>query len=264
MRLQKLIALATDLSRRAAEEAIAKGEVTVNGAVVTVMGTTVDPSVDKVCLRGRLVRTPERFSYLAFYKPRRVVVTKSDPEGRRTIWDYLESWKERVNSAGRLDYESEGLLLLTNDGEMLNSLTHPRHEILKVYVAKVRGEPPQETIEKLKSGIRLEEGKTLPAEIKVVRVEENNTWLQIGIREGKYRQIRRMCETVGHPVLKLKRVSIGPVRLGQMKAGEWRFLSQKEIYNLENALAGKTQKRQSNLKYRKYGRQNHKTNFRRG
>ncbi len=255
MRLQKLIALATDLSRRAAEEAMTRGEVTVNGAVAKVMGTTVDPAIDKVCLKGKPVKAPERFLYLAFYKPRRIVVTKKDPEGRKTIWDYLDNWKEKVNSVGRLDYESEGLILLTNDGEMLNSLTHPRHEILKVYVAKVKGEPTSETIEKLKSGIKLEEGKTLPAEIKVVRVAESNTWLQVGIREGKYRQIRRMCEAVGHPVLKLKRVSIGPIRLGEMKAGEWRFLSQKEIFNLEKALAGKTQS---------HGHRNDKTNFGRG
>jgi pseudouridine synthase len=261
MRLQKLIALASELSRRTAEEAIAKGAVTVNGAVVTAMGTSVDPAVDKVCVNGKPLQLPTRFFYLAMYKPRRVLVTKGDPRGRKTVWDYLEGWREKLNSAGRLDYESEGLLLLTNDGEMINSLTHPKHEIKKVYVAKVKGEPTEQTIEKLRSGIALEEGKTLPAEIKVVRVAESNMWLQIAIREGKYRQIRRMCEAVGHPVLKLKRVSIGPVRLGQMKAGEWRYMSQKEVYNLEQALAGRAL---AGRVRQKHGPQNYKRHFGRG
>jgi len=253
MRLQKMIALATDLSRRAAEEAIAKGEVTVNGKTVTVMGTQVDSATDKVCLKGKPLGLPHRFHYLAFYKPRRVLVTKSDPEGRRTIWYYLETWKERLNSVGRLDYESEGLLLLTNDGTMLNALTHPRHEIEKVYVVKVKGEPPKEVVEKLTNGVELEDGITLPAKVKVVRKAEANTWIEIHIREGRYRQIRRMCEAVGFPALKLKRVSIGPIRLGQMNAGEWRFLGQKEVGQLDRALKGKT-----------HGHQFNKTNFGRG
>lgn len=242
-----MIALATDLSRRTAEEAIAKGEVTVNGKTITVMGTQVDGSTDKVCLKGRPISLPQRFHYLAFYKPRRVLVTKSDPEGRRTIWHYLETWKDKLNSVGRLDYESEGLLLLTNNGSMLNALTHPRHEIKKVYVVKVKGEPPEKVIEKLKTGVELEDGITLPAEAKVVRVAETNTWLEIHIREGRYRQIRRMCEAVGFPALKLKRVSIGPIRLGQMKAGEWRFLNQKEVYNLEKALTAKNTEKAQRL-----------------
>jgi pseudouridine synthase len=239
MRLQKLIALTTELSRRTAEQAIAKGLVTVNGTVVTVMGTTVDPLKDKVYFKGRPLRTPERFYYLAFYKPRRVLVTKNDPEGRPTIWEYLESWKGKLNSAGRLDFESEGLILLTNDGEMLNALTHPRHEIFKIYEAKVRGVPAKETLDNLKNGVRLDDGKTLPAEVRVLSVKESNAWIEISIREGRYRQIRRMCEAVGHDVLKLKRVSVGPIRLARMKPGEWRFLSQKEVSSLREALATK-------------------------
>lgn len=240
MRLQKLIALTTELSRRAAEEAIAKGCVTVNGEVVTVMGTTVDPAKDKVCFRGRPLRAPERFQYLAFYKPRRVLVTKNDPEGRPTIWEYMESWKGKLNSAGRLDFDSEGIILLTNDGEMLNALTHPRHEIYKVYEAKVRGVPTKETIEKLKDGVRLDDGKTLPALVRVMSIKESNAWIEISIREGRYRQVRRMCEAVGHEVLKLKRVSVGPIRLGRMRAGEWRFLSRKEVDSLKKSLTAET------------------------
>jgi len=238
MRLQRLIALTTDLSRRAAEKAIARGEVTVNGKTVTQMGTVVDSTADKVALKGRPLSLPERFSYIAFYKPRRVLVTKSDPQGRRTIWHYLEKWKERVNSVGRLDYESEGLLLLTNDGTMLNMLTHPSHEVMKVYVVKVKGEPSKDVIGKLTDGVQLDDGVTLPAQVKVMRVAES-------IREGRYRQIRRMCEAVGFPAMKLKRVSVGPIRLGQMKAGEWRFLSQKEVGQLLSSLRGAKATKQS-------------------
>lgn len=229
-----MIALATDLSRRAAEGAIARGEVTVNGTVVTAMGTTVNPAADRVCLKGRLLRIPQRFFYLAFYKPRRVIVTKRDPEGRPTIWDYLERWKEKLNAAGRLDYDSEGLLILTNDGEMLNALTHPRHELIKVYEVKVRGEPSLSTIERLKNGVKLEDGLTLPAQVRVKGAAEKNTWLEIGIREGRNRQVKRMFEAVGHPVMKLKRIAVGPIRIGKIKPGEWRFISEKELEELKS------------------------------
>jgi len=229
-----MIALTTDLSRRAAEISIASGEVAVNGTVVTMMGTSVDIVTDRVCLRGRPLRLPERFLYLAFYKPRRVLVTKRDPQGRHTIWEYLEKWKTQMNSAGRLDYDSEGLLLVTNDGMMLNALTHPRHELVKIYVVKVRGEPTADVIDRLKTGVKLPDGETLPARVKVLKTVEKNAWLEVAIKEGRNRQIRRMCDAIGHPVLKLKRVAVGPVRLGEMRPGEWRFLSQKEISELRN------------------------------
>ncbi len=236
VRLQRLIALTTELSRRAAEQAIARGNVSVNGTVVTAMGTTVDPVKDRVRLSGRELRIPEHFVYIAFYKPRRTMVTKSDPEGRPTIWEMLDRWKGRLNSAGRLDFESEGLIILTNDGSMLNALTHPKHEVWKVYEAKVRGVMDEQAIERLKKGVKLEDGVTLPAEVRAKESADKNSWVEIGIREGRNRQVRRMCEAVGHPVMKLKRISVGPIKLGRMKQGEWRFLNEKELRELKRVM----------------------------
>jgi len=232
MRLQKLIALATTLSRRAAEDAIKRGEVTVNGAVVTKMGTVIDSAVDKICLKERPLRIPRDKVYLAFYKPRKVLVTRRDPHGRATIWNFLDQWKTKLNAIGRLDYDSEGLLILTNDGSMINALTHPSHEIIKTYFVKVHGVPSTKALSQLKEGVNLSDGKTLPAQLKVVKTTGKNTWLEISIREGRNRQIRRMCEAVGHPVLKLKRIAIGPINLRAMKPGQSKILSQKEIHNL--------------------------------
>ena len=234
MRLQKVIAQATKLSRRAAEKAIVAGEVTVNGRVVSILGTKIDPLVDRVCLHGHPLNLPERYYYLAFYKPGGLLVTKEDPQDRPTIWEKLSEWEGILNSAGRLDLNSEGLLLLTNDGELLNKLTHPRHEMRKVYEVKVRGIPTLASINRLQTGVKLEEGKTAPAQVKILRKEKNFSYLEIGIREGRKRQVRRMCKAVGHHVLRLKRVSIGPIKLGKLKSGKWRHLSLKEVAALKS------------------------------
>lgn len=232
MRLQRMIALASSLSRRAAEAAIAQGEITVNGETVTVQGTTVNPLQDRVCLKGVPLYIASQRTYIAYFKPRNVMVTKSDPEGRPTIWDGLHAWKDKLNSVGRLDFESDGLLLLTDDGHFLNLLTHPRHEIWKIYRARVKGEPSQQTLAKLASGIDLTDGRTLPARVKRVDQGGPNALIEIAIREGRNRQVRRMFEASGHPVIMLRRIAIGPVKLGRLTAGQWRYLKGNEVTSL--------------------------------
>ncbi len=233
MRLQRMIALASDLSRRAAEESIAGGEVAVNGETVTKLGTTVDPANDRVTLRGVPLAISLRRTYLAFFKPKNVLVTKSDPKGRPTIWGSLKEWKGKLNSVGRLDFESEGLILLTDDGDFLNMLTHPRHEVWKAYRVRVKGEPKAAEMKQLADGVMLKDGRTLPARVKRVDRGGPNALIEISIREGRNRQVRRMFDAVGHRVIGLRRVSIGPVRLGRLKEGKWRYLSGKEIAELK-------------------------------
>jgi len=227
-----MIALASDLSRRAAEDAISRGEVKVNGEVVTTLGSTVDPRRAIVTLSGKPLTLKLKRNYLAYFKPRDVLVTKSDPQGRPTIWDGLAQWKDKLNSVGRLDFESDGLLLLTDDGDFLNLLTHPKHEVWKVYRVRVKGEPSREQLQRLRDGVEIEDGKTLPARVKRVDKGGTNALIEISIREGRNRQVRRMCEAIGHPVIKLRRVAIGPIRLGGLKEGKWRHLRANEVAQL--------------------------------
>jgi pseudouridine synthase len=229
MRLARMIALSSELSRRAAEEAISRGEVTVNGQVVTKLGTVIDPRTVRVCLKGETLSPKTRAGYIAYYKPRKVLVTKSDPLNRPIIWDQLEEWKDRYNSVGRLDYHSEGLLLITDDGDFLNRLTHPRHGIWKTYQVRVKGVPTAEALGKLRHGIWLDQAKTLPARIRRLDEGDENALFEVCIREGKRRQIRRMFEAIYTPVLRLRRVAIGPVKLGRLKAGQWRQLKPNEV-----------------------------------
>lgn len=236
MRLNRWIALASELSRRAADEAIAGGEVGVNGVVVTTVGTTIDPRADKVSLRGHALRSPREHVYLIFHKPRGYLVTKSDPQGRPTIWKLLEHHEKKLNAVGRLDYDSEGLLLLTNDGDFLQRMIHPRHELWKRYRVKVSGKPDEKALADLRKGIKLTDGTTLPAKVELGKKrEEGCGWLEIQIREGRKRQIRRMCKAVGLPVVALRRVGIGPLKIGRLKAGEWRKLRPGEVQSLVDA-----------------------------
>lgn len=232
IRLQRMIALASSLSRRAAEAAIESGDVAVNGEVVTQLGTSVDPLRDAVTLRGVPLRIAAQRTYIAYFKPRNLMVTKSDPEGRPTIWDELKEWKDKLNSVGRLDFDSEGLLLLTDDGLFLNLLTHPRHEIWKVYRARVKGEPSAGTLASLRDGLELSDGRTLPARVRRVDKGGPNALIEIAIREGRNRQVRRMFDAVGHPVIGLRRTAIGPVKLGRLTAGRWRHLKGGEVHSL--------------------------------
>lgn len=237
-RLQKILAQATKLSRRSAEEAIENGEVRVNGIVVTKLGTKADPDKDRIYYAGKTVKPVRQKLYILFNKPKNTIVSKSDPEGRPTIWDRLnKDMREILNSAGRLDFDSEGLLILSNDGKLIFKLTHPSCEIWKTYYVKVSGQIEKEKLEQLKNGIKLEDGITAPAKIAFLRSSDRNSFYEIAIKEGKNRQIRRMFTAIGHPVSKLRRISIGSLKLGSLKVGEWRYLNRREFGYINSLLS---------------------------
>lgn len=227
-RIQKILAQMGVASRRKAEELILEGRVTVNGKVAT-LGMKADIEKDHIKVDGRLLLKPEKKIYLMLNKPRGVVTSLYDPEGRTTIRDLLKDIKYRIFPVGRLDYESEGLLLITNDGDFAQSILHPSKKISKTYLVKVKGILTDEKILSLRKGVPLEDGTTAPAKVIKIRESEKNCWLQITIYEGRKRQIRRMLEKVGHPVLKLKRIAIGDLRLGRLKPGQYRMLSKEDI-----------------------------------
>ena len=228
MRLQKFLAQAGIASRRAAEELIRQGRLEVNG-VKAQLGLSVDPLEDLVRLDGKPVTLRTNRIVLAFYKPSGCVTTASDPQGRRTVLDFFPDFEERIYPVGRLDYDAEGLLLLTNDGELANRLLHPRYGISKVYDVKIKGHPDKKTIEQLRSGVRIEEGVTAPAEVEIIRELPNAAWLRITLHQGWNRQIKRMCLAVGHPVLRIRRIAYGPVRLGTLSPGRHRLFRLDEI-----------------------------------
>jgi pseudouridine synthase len=233
-RLQKIIAKAGIASRRRAEEMIRDGHVTVNGRVVTELGTRADSVADHVKVDGKLITKPEKHRYIILYKPRQVMTTVNDPEGRPTVVDILKGVKERLFPVGRLDFQSEGLILLTNDGELAFQVSHPKHGSVKTYHVKVRGVPSERIIEKLARGITLDGKRTAPCEIARLRTtgrgeEEGNSWFEVQLREGRTQQIRKMFSAVGHPVTKLRRVAIGQVRDSTLEAGQWRDLTPREV-----------------------------------
>ncbi len=230
-RIQKILAQMGIASRRKAEELIEEGRVTVNGKVAA-LGMKADPAKDHIKVDGRLLIRPEPKMYLMFNKPVGVVTSLSDPEGRPTIKDFLKGIKYRVFPVGRLDYDSEGLLLITNDGDFAHSVLHPSKKIPKTYVVKVKGIIDEAEMEKLRGGVRLEDGLTAPAKVKRIRKADNNSWVEITIYEGRKRQIRRMLENVGYPVIRLKRIAINGIKLGDLKSGEIRHLTNEEIKRL--------------------------------
>ncbi len=211
-------------ARRTAEAWILAGRVSVNGTVVTVLGTQADPEADVICVDGKPLVFPDRTEILAFYKPRGVMVTRRDPEGRPTVYDYLPPHYSHLKTVGRLDFASEGLLLLTNDGDLQHALLHPSHEMEKRYTVWVSPPPSSGQIEALKGGA----GTYQPVCVTVLREGENRAVLEMVLREGKNRQIRRMLETLGVSVSRLKRTHVGPIELGDMKSGEWREIKGKE------------------------------------
>lgn len=227
-RLQKILAEMGVASRRKAEELIIEGRVIVNGKVATV-GMKANPAKDHIKVDGRLLIKPEPKIYLMFNKPAGVVTSLSDPEGRHTVKDFLKGIKYRVFPVGRLDYDSEGLLLLTNDGDFSHRILHPSKKIPKTYVIKVKGIIDEDAIEKLRRGVRLEDGLTAPAKVKKIRQSENNSWVEITIYEGRKRQARRMLQKVGYPVIKLRRIAIGGLKLGDLKPGEIRRMTVEEV-----------------------------------
>ncbi len=228
VRLQKLIASTGLSSRRKAETLIAGGRVTVNGKVVTELGTKVDPDRDHVKVDGRHLTGAQPFVYLMLNKPKNVMSTLDDPGGRTTVKDFLHGVSVRVFPVGRLDFDSEGLMLLTNHGELAQALLHPRYHVPKTYLIKVKRVLTDDEIAQLQQGVQLEDGMTGPAVVKKVKKAEQNSWLEITIREGRKHQVKRMLEAVGHPVIKLMRIRMGPLSLGDLGSGEFRFLTDRE------------------------------------
>ncbi len=246
-RLQKIIAAAGVASRRKAEELITSGRVQVNGKMVTELGTKADPEQDHIRVDGKLLRGPERYSYIVLNKPKGYVTTVSDPEKRPTVMDLVRSVRGRVYPVGRLDWASEGLLLLTNDGELANALMKASSNVPKTYVVKVAGQPEEAKLEKLRRGVSIAEKggrrvRTAPARIKLIR-EGDNPWLEVTIVEGRNRQVRKMFEEVGHHVEKIRRVQYGPLTL-DVPPGEFRSLSLQEVAKLKKAASGSKAQRE--------------------
>ncbi len=238
-RLNKLLAQAGIASRRASDRLIEEGRVRLNGRVVRELGTRADPARDAIEVDGRpLPKAPARPTYLLLHKPKGYVTTVSDPEGRPTVMDLLPRDAPRVFPVGRLDWGSEGLLLLTDDGELARDLMHPSRHVEKTYRVKVRGRPDAETLERLRSGIPLDGRRTAPARFRVVQPGPN-TWLEAVLTDGRKQQLRRMLQIVGHPVSKLRRVAFGPLVLGKLPAGGCRPLRPAEVEKLRAAVARK-------------------------
>jgi 23S rRNA pseudouridine2605 synthase len=233
-RIQKILARAGVTSRREAERLIQEGRVAVNGVVVKKLGSRADAGRDKIKVDGRLIRQPPPLYYL-FHKPKGLLTSMRDSEDRPSLGDWLESLgkKRRLFPVGRLDFNSSGLLLLTNDGELAQKLMHPRYEVRKVYRVKVNRCPSEEDLDRLRKGIRLEDGWTAPAKARVVEVLKKKAWIELEIREGRYREIRRMFEALGYFVEKLVRIRMGPLRLGSLAPGEYRPLSRQEVSALK-------------------------------
>ncbi|HUK55541.1 MAG TPA: pseudouridine synthase [Nitrospiria bacterium] len=232
-RLQKIISRAGVASRRKAETLMLDGSVTVNGRVVRELGRKADPERDHIKVSGKLINPKQTRMYLMLNKPRGVVTTLSDPMGRMTVKALLKGVRVRVYPVGRLDYDSEGLLLLTNDGELVQKLLHPSFEVPKTYEVKVKGVLTDDEIRAMSRGVELSDGRTLPCRIRKMKKTEKNSWLEITIHEGRNRQVRRMLEAVDHPVLKLKRTRLAMLELGGLPIGRYRYLAAEEIRALK-------------------------------
>ena len=228
VRLQKIISQAGVTSRRKAEDLIREGRVRINGKTVFELGTKADPDRDTIDVDGKRIEPKQPKISVLLNKPDGYITSLRDPEGRPTVKKLVDNIPVRLYPVGRLDYHTEGLLILTNDGDLAQKIEHPSHALEKIYLAKVKGVPEETKINKLRVGILLEGRKTLPAKIKVLETRKN-AWLEITIREGRQNQIRKMFEEIGHPVLKLKRVAIGSIRDDNLKPGEYRMLKPQEI-----------------------------------
>ena len=240
-RLQKIIAAAGIASRRKSEELISSGRVLVNGQVVTELGTKADPEHDHIRVDGKLLQGPERYTYVVLNKPKGYVTTVSDEKKRPTVMDLVQKVKGRVYPVGRLDWASEGLLLMTNDGALANALMKAASNVAKTYVVKVAGQPDEAKLDKLRRGVSIAEKggrrvRTAPAKIRLIR-EGDNPWLEVTIIEGRNRQVRKMFEEVGHHVEKIRRVQYGPLAL-DVPPGDWRNLTLLEVAKLKTAASG--------------------------
>jgi 23S rRNA pseudouridine2605 synthase len=234
-RLQKILSQVGVASRRQAEKIMLEGRVTVNGAVITELGSKADLDKDHIKVDGRLLKPPKHQLYIALNKPRNTVTTVHDPEGRDTVMDLLHRVKERVYPVGRLDYHSEGLLLLTNDGDLANSIMSAATHLEKTYVVKVTGTLTSEQEVKFREGVPLNGRRTLPAGLKLLNKAEN-PWYEVKLTEGRNNQIRMMFKHFGKLVEKLKRVRIGPIELGTLKTGEFRYLDEDDVARLKRAI----------------------------
>lgn len=229
MRLQKYMALSGVASRRKSEEIIQEGRVKVNKVVVTELGTIVDPSKDIITVDDKNIRLESNKVYIMLNKPVGYVSSLKDEKGRKVVTDLIEDVKERIYPVGRLDADTTGLLILTNDGDLAYKLTHPSNKVDKKYIAIVEGVPNKKELESLRNGVFIDGNKTHPASVKVAKRFDMDSILEIIIHEGRNRQVKKMCEAVGHPVKKLKRVSIGEIELGGVEIGNWRYLNDEEI-----------------------------------
>jgi len=234
MRLNKFLSHAGVASRREADRLIADGRVLVNGQAVLELGTKIDPERDQVRVDGRAVKTDSNPVYVLLNKPAGYLVTLKDPFGRQTVRALMPKLKARVFPVGRLDADSEGLLLLTNDGELAHRLAHPRFEVKKTYVVRVKGVPDKESLRHLEQGLPIEGRKTARARAELVSQKPGEGFLRIEIHEGRKREVRRMCEAIGHPVLELRRTEYAGLTLKHLKTGDWRLLTSAEVARLKH------------------------------
>lgn len=235
-RLQKFLAEAGVASRRKAEELIAQGKVKVNGKVVTEMGMKIDPAKDEVTYLDKKVTTKNtKMVYIMLYKPEGYVTTAKEQFGRPAVMDLVKGVKERIFPVGRLDYDTSGLLLLTNDGDLTYKLTHPKHDVDKTYIAKLYGVPDEGALQKFRRGVVIDGKRTKPAKIQILNKDKDGRFCtaEIIIHEGRNRQVRKMCEAIKHPVAQLKRVATGELKLGDLQKGKYRHLTEKEVKYLK-------------------------------
>ena len=238
-RLQKILSQAGVASRRASEQLMLEGRVAVNGVTVRELGSKADPAHDDIRVDGRRIKVVQQHRYILLNKPRGYVATRSDPQRRPTVIDLLHGVREYIYPVGRLDFDSEGLLLMTNDGDLAARLTHPRHGVARVYEARVLGIPDAHDIDRLARGVTIDGRPTGPAQVALRpggRRGDDRATLIITIREGRNRQVRKMCDAIGHPVTHLKRVAIGPIRDGKLPLGRWRDLTVKEVAALQGVV----------------------------
>jgi len=239
-RVQKILSQAGVASRRASERLMIEGRVTINGRTVRELGTRADPARDDIRVDGRRVKAQPRCRYLLLNKPPGYVTTRTDPQRRPTVMDLLEGVRDYMYPVGRLDFDSEGLLLLTNDGDLAAKLSHPRHEVARVYEARVLGEPDARDVSRLARGVTIDQRRTRPADLQLVdrpRGRGETVW-RITIREGRNRQVRKMFDAIGHPVRHLRRIAIGPIRDDRLRPGQWRDLSAREVHRLRQVVEG--------------------------
>ena len=245
IRIQKVIADAGITSRRAAERLLLQGRIMVNGQVINELGTKVDPSRDHIRVDGKLIPNSQPKVYMMLHKPQGCVSTLHDPEGRKTIKDFFHASSLRVYPVGRLDFNTEGLILLTNDGDFAAQLLHPRLHVPRTYVAKISGILTDQIIAQLRKGVLLDDGMTAPCRIHKLKKLSTNSWLEITLYEGRKRQIRRMMETVGCSVIRLKRIGFGSLRLGTLSPAQSRPLELEELAQLRTSFTGSSKRSRS-------------------